>query len=90
MEGFGVGTWDLDLSTRELEWSDATRSLFGLDRVEPVSYERFLSLLEPGDRERTDRAIWKVAETGGSLDVSFKLRSRHKSGQWIRARGGLV
>ena len=76
MEGFGVGTWDLDLSTRELEWSDATRSLFGVGREEPVSYELFLSLLEPGDRERIDRAIRKVAETGGSLDISFKLRQQ--------------
>src|SRR5271168_2753117 len=23
IEGFGVGTWDLDLVTKELEWSDA-------------------------------------------------------------------
>ncbi|WP_291684225.1 sensor protein FixL [Bradyrhizobium sp.] len=90
MEGFGVGTWDLDLSTRELEWSDATRNLFGVDREQPISYELFLSLLESGERERIDRAITKVAETGGSLDVSFRLRGRHKSGQWIRARGGLV
>ncbi len=90
MEGFGVGTWDLDLSTRELEWSDTTRSLFGVGRDEPVSYERFLSLLEPGDRERIDLAVRKVAETGGGLDVSFKLLGKHKLGQWIRARGGLV
>ena len=90
MEGFGVGTWDLDLSTRKLEWSDATRSLFGVGREEPVSYELFLSLLEPEDRERTDRAISGVAETGGNLDVSFRLGGGHKSGQWVRARGGLI
>jgi len=38
MEGFGVGTWDLDLSTRKLEWSDTTRSLFGIahDAPSPV------------------------------------------------------
>ena len=78
MEGFGVGTWDLDLSTRELEWSDATRSLFGVGREEPISYELFLSLLEPGDRERVDRAIRKVAETDGGLDVSFRLLGKHK------------
>ncbi|MGA7994891.1 MAG: sensor protein FixL [Bradyrhizobium sp.] len=90
MEGFGVGTWDLDLSTRELEWSDTTRSLFGVGREEPISYELFLSLLEPGDSERIDRAIRKVAETGGSLDISFRLLGKPKLGQWIRARGGLV
>lgn len=90
MEGFGVGTWDLDLSTRELEWSEITRNLFGIDREQPVSYEMFLSLLESADRERTDQAIKRVTEIGGNLDISFRVGGRRKPGQWIRARGGLV
>src|SRR6266581_1799882 len=90
IEGFGVGTWDLDLSTRELEWSAATRTLFGIAHEQPVSYELFLSLLESEDRQRTDLAIRGVAETGGNLDISFRVGARHKPGQWIRARGGLV
>src|SRR5947199_8945133 len=30
IEGSGVGTWDLELSTRELTWSNTTRKLFGV------------------------------------------------------------
>jgi two-component system sensor kinase FixL len=90
IEGFGVGTWDLDLSTRKLEWSDTARSLFGVTRDEPVSYELFLSLLEPKDRERAEQAIKRVAETGGNFDVSFRIGGEQRSGHWIRARGGLV
>jgi two-component system sensor kinase FixL len=90
MEGFGVGTWDLDLSTQELAWSDTARSLFGVAGDKPVTYELFLSLLEPTDRGRTDQAIKRVAEIGGNLDVSFKIGGTAGSGHWIRARGGLV
>jgi two-component system sensor kinase FixL len=90
IEGFGVGTWDLDLSTRKLEWSDTAKSLFGVARDQPVNYQLFLSLLEPKDRERTERAIKRVAEFGGNFDVSFKVGGTSGSGQWIRARGGLV
>jgi two-component system sensor kinase FixL len=89
IEGFGVGTWDLDLSTRDLEWSDTTRSLFGLAPNQPVTYELFLSLLEPKDRERTEQAISKVVETGGNFDVSFRVGGSPAPGQWIRARGGI-
>src|SRR6202051_2082046 len=85
IEGFGVGTWDLDLSTRKLEWSDAARSLFGVPRDQPVTWELFLSLLEPNDRERTEQAIKRFAETGGSFDVSFKVGGPPGAGQWIRA-----
>jgi two-component system sensor kinase FixL len=90
MEGFGVGTWDLDLLTRELAWSETTRGLFGVTRDEPVSYEQFLSLLEPAHRERADQAISRVVELGGNLDISFRVAGRQRPGQWIRARGGLL
>ena len=90
IEGFGVGTWDLDLSTRELEWSDTTRSLFGVTRDAPVTYELFLALLEPKDRDRTEQAIKRAAEVGGNFDVSFRVGRTPGPGQWIRVRGGLV
>src|SRR5579859_801455 len=44
IEGFGVGTWDLDLTTQKLEWSDTAKSLFGVARDQPISYRLFLSL----------------------------------------------
>jgi two-component system sensor kinase FixL len=90
IEGFGVGTWDLELSTRELEWSDTTKRLFGIERDRPVTYELFLSLLEPKDRERTEQAIKRVTEIGGNFDLSFKVGGTPGPGQWIRARGGLI
>ncbi len=90
IEGFGVGTWDINLATRELEWSETTRSLFGVSRDTPGSYDLFLSLLEPRDRERTEREIARVSQFGGNFDVSFRVGAASGHGQWIRARGGLV
>ena len=90
IEGFGVGTWDLDLATRELDLSDTTRSLFGIASDTPVTLELLLSLLAPRDRERIEHAIKRVAESGGNLDVSFKIGKIAGSGHWIRARAGLV
>jgi two-component system, LuxR family, sensor kinase FixL len=90
VEGFGIGTWDLDLKTRELVWSNTTRSLFGVPPNQSVTYELFLSLLEPTDRVRTERAITKVAENGGRFDVSMQVRGAGGRNQWIRARAGLV
>jgi two-component system, LuxR family, sensor kinase FixL len=91
IEGLGVGTWDLDLATRELEWSNAARALF--DRAgggQAISYESFVSLIEPKDRERTEQAINGAIETGCGLDVSFKVIGMTGRSQWIRARAGLI
>lgn len=90
IEGFGVGTWDLDLATRALEWSGTAKSLFGIAPDAPVTYELFLSLLESKDRERIEQAIKRVVETGSNLDVSFKIRATAGPGHWVRIRGGLV
>ena len=90
IEGFGVGTWDLDLATMELEWSDVARNLFGVARDQSVTWELFLSRLEPKDRARVEQSIGGVAETDGGFDVSFKLAGVNGRGRWIRARAGLI
>ncbi|MCK1722230.1 sensor protein FixL [Bradyrhizobium sp. 141] len=90
IEGFGVGTWDLDLATRELDWSDTARALLGVERDQPASYDLFLSQLQPADRERVESAIKRVSERGGSFDVSFRVANASGSAQWIRARAGLI
>lgn len=90
IEGFGVGTWDLDLATRELHWSDTARALLGVEPGQPASYELFLSRLQAVDRERVESAVKRVSERGGSFDVSFRVANASGSGQWIRARAGLI
>jgi two-component system sensor kinase FixL len=90
IEGFGVGTWDLDLTTRELEWSETARMLLGVEPGQPASYDLFLLRLEPEDRERVETAIKHVGERGGGFDVSFRIAGTSERGKWIRARAGLI
>jgi len=90
IEGSGLGTWDLDLSTKKLTWSATTRRLFGISGEDPVSYDLFLSLLEPADRERTEQAIKRSVESGGYLDISYRLCKASGVAHWVRLRGSLV
>jgi two-component system sensor kinase FixL len=90
IEGAGIGTWDLDLATRELVWSDTTKRLFGISSEKPVTYDLFLSLLEFQDRERTEQAVKRSVETDCSFDVQYRLGEESPSRQWVRARGSVV
>ncbi|WGR69240.1 MULTISPECIES: sensor protein FixL [unclassified Bradyrhizobium] len=90
IEGFGVGTWDLDLRTRDLEWSDTARALLGIGRDQAASFELFLLRLAPDDRERVESAIRRVSDEGGGFDVSFRVAHASGRGHWIRARAGLI
>ncbi|MDE5446256.1 PAS domain S-box protein [Bradyrhizobium hipponense] len=90
IEGFGVGTWDLDLRTRELEWSATARMLLGIEGDQPASYELLLSRLGPAERERVESAIKHVVERGGGFDVSFRVVNASGVWSWIRGRAGLI
>lgn len=86
----GVGIWDLDLSTRKLFWSGPARRLFGVLENTPVSYDLFLSRLQPEDRTRTEQAIQRSIRTGCRFDLQYRIHGTPEGSHWIRARGGLV
>jgi two-component system, LuxR family, sensor kinase FixL len=90
IEGSGIGTWDLDLSTQRLLWSSTTRTLFGVPKELPLTYDLFLSLLEPHDRELTDQAVTHSVETGCSFDMQYRINRPLRSSHWVRARGSVV
>lgn len=90
IEGSGIGTWDLDLSTQRLLWSSTTRTLFGVPKELPLTYELFLSFLEPQDREPTVQAVQRSVETGCSFDMQYRVRGQSQSSHWVRARGSVV
>ncbi|WP_347265472.1 sensor protein FixL [Nitrobacter sp.] len=86
----GVGIWDLDLATRKLLWSSPTRRLFGVSETVPVSYDLFLSLLQPEDRARTESAIQRSVKTGCRFDIQYRISGIPEGSRWVRVRGGLV
>ncbi|MDX9710520.1 MAG: ATP-binding protein, partial [Trichloromonas sp.] len=52
-----LGSWELDLASNRLYWSDETWRILGLSpKNEPADYARFLERVHPEDRERVDRA----------------------------------
>jgi two-component system, LuxR family, sensor kinase FixL len=90
IERSGVGIWDLDLVTQEVSWSENAGELFGVSGKRKVTYDFFLSLLDPLDRERVKRAIAQTAEAGTRLDTTFSIAARPAARHWIRLRAGLV
>jgi len=90
IEGSGIGVWDLDLSTHQLLWSNTTRALFGVPDDLPLTYEVFLSLLDPEEREHTQQAVVRSVETGCGFDLQYRVSGKSQLRHWIRARGSIV
>jgi two-component system, LuxR family, sensor kinase FixL len=90
IEGSGIGVWDLDLSTHKLLWSNTTRTLFGVPNDLSLTYELFLSLLEPQDREHTHQAVKRSIQTGCGFDMQYHVGDRSPLHRWVRLRGSIV
>ncbi len=87
LEGAQLGLWDGDIVSGEIEWNDQSYRQFGLPIGEKMTYERFLSLLEPGDRERVEQAWRQVADGREDYQLDYPITWTDGSRHWIRAVG---
>ena len=88
-----MGSWELDLVTNRVVWSDGLYRIHGLD---PLSFkpnlERLLDYVHPEDRERTADLIAAVVETPHDVPeegLTIEYRAVRPDGavREIRARG---
>jgi len=53
-----LGNWDLTVTSNEFRWSDEIYRIFGLvPQVLPATYDRFLDIVHPDDRDQVQRAV---------------------------------
>ncbi|RJR38409.1 MAG: PAS domain S-box protein [Desulfobacteraceae bacterium] len=82
-----IGSWRLDVGRNEVTWSDETYRMFGVPEGEPLTYEKFLSLVHPGDREFVDRE-WSSALKGKTYDIEHRIIVVNNT-KWVREKAEL-
>lgn len=69
-----MGSWELDLQTRQLKWSDQTGDIFGVARMlTATTYEDFYSLVHTEDRDALESALQRTQSGGGRLDIEYRI-----------------
>ncbi len=69
-----VGSWELDLTTKRLSWSEEVFRIFGLDpRRQSPSYQAFLELVHPEDRERVEQAYAASLANHAPYQITHRL-----------------
>jgi two-component system, cell cycle sensor histidine kinase and response regulator CckA len=86
-----VGSWELDLGTGSLTWSEETYRIFGRspDKFE-VNRDRFLECLHPADREPTRRAVAEALEQKKPYRVEHRILRPDGSQRWVLTQAELV
>ena len=82
-----LGSWELDLSTGHLHWSDEIFRLFEIDKTRFVAtYEGFLNATHPDDRDTVNRAYTESLVTRQPYDITHRLRMTDGRIKWVHER----
>ncbi|MBB1520937.1 sensor domain-containing diguanylate cyclase [Aquipseudomonas guryensis] len=86
-----IGTWDWDVDTNRLYWSEAIYAMFGhaVGAVTP-SYELFCASVHPDDRERVRAGELRCIETGENHDEEYRVVWPDGSVHWLRETGNVL
>ncbi|KAF0864575.1 sensor domain-containing diguanylate cyclase [Pseudomonas sp. LD120] len=86
-----IGTWDWEVDTQRLYWSEAIYGMFGYEVGAVVpSYELFCSCVHPEDRERVRAGELRCLETGENHDEEYRVVWPDGSIHWLRETGNVV
>jgi PAS domain S-box-containing protein len=86
-----IGTWDWNIQTGELYWSERIGPLFGYppDQLQ-TTYENFLDAVHPDDREAVLDAVNACVETGVKYDIEHRCVWPDGEVRWLLERGDVV
>ena len=82
-----MGSWDWDISADRVYVSDAYRALYGLDPDVEVTFDTWLNLILPEDREKVLRSTQRHLETGSPLDIEFRINHPTGGIRWVAGLG---
>lgn len=86
-----IGTWEVNLQTDEVIWSDEFFKICGLEsgRVEP-SVELSFSMVHPDDREQAIIAFNQLQECGDSYDIEKRIVRPDGEIRWVISQGEMI
>jgi len=82
------GTWEWDLASCEIRWSDEHRELFGIASERPVTREKWFAMVHPDDLPSIEEAGLRCSEEGEEWPevIEYRIR-RGGETRWICAWG---
>lgn len=86
-----IGSWEWDVETNALTWSDEQYRMFGLEpnAIDPT-FERFLEFVHPDDRQRVMIAAVTAATHNIDYDEEFRVVRQDGSTREFRGTGTIT
>ena len=85
-----AGLWAWDISTEKLTWSEEFYNLFGLDPRAAASFDAWLAVLHPDDRQPATERVNRSIRDGIPLENEYRIIHPDGRQRWVRVWGSTV
>lgn len=83
-----LGSWELDIATGKLDWSDEVFRILELDEnIFKPTYQAFLDSIHPDDREFLDETYKEALEEKKKYSFVHRLIMKDKRIKWVKEAG---
>ena len=86
-----IGTWDWNISTDEVYWSERIWPLFGYKKeVTKTTYENFIAAIHPDDKQLVIDAVSNCVEKGARYNIEHRVIWQDGTERWVLETGNVV
>lgn len=90
LQASSMGLWEWEVGSPELYWSPELRKIYGIGLSEPVSFEMYMSLVHPEDREMAGSVAENSLKTGETYQFEHRIVHRDDSVHWLLGTGRAI
>lgn len=86
-----IGSWDWNIQTGELVWSERVAPLLGCPENKPTTnYDTFINAVHPDDRDTLTRAVNACISDGSEYNLEHRVVRPDGEIRWMLERGNVV
>src|SRR5262249_40571657 len=91
LEASNTGTWDWNIATNKVCWTDNQNLVFAEEEREfDGNLDELLKFVHPDDRKNLREVAERALRTGNSLSAEFRMPDREGSMRWVMAKGRIA
>jgi PAS domain S-box-containing protein len=88
LDAGGMGAWRWNRVTNEVTWSPELEAVYGFEPgTFPGTFEAFVELIHPDDREHVLEAMQRVVTHGGEIEHEHRVVLANGEVRWTEGRG---
>ena len=83
-----AGTWEYEMSTKNIIWSEEVWHLCGLKPYScELTLENWINTIVPEDRDKVEQAISEAVKKGSEYNCTWRIRNAEGTERWLMSKG---